>query len=719
MKQGLCLAMLNKAVFAVTFAIMSVFIALNLGKINSDIYGLIGFDKESKEIFTNLNESLRDEIIFASNDKMKFENFIAECENSGIFSEILYKINSIKDYQKELEIYKIALLDDESVNLLENNATAFFTRSQADFFNKFKPLSASQDFFSLTLHSEILKGGGWIKFDMSENRFYGEIESQKYYFAKAKLEQIYDENVLLNLTQIAKNSEILISGGAIYSVLGKNSAKFESAFMGSFSLIICAILLFLAFKNARIFTVVGVVAFGLVSGVFALFLFFESVHSISVVISTSLIGLMLDFSAHWLGSNANSLVKKQSIKDMKKIFLLGFFITAGGYAVFLFSSFDLLLQIAVFAIFALLGAFLFSYFMLPEIFDNCEFKSSKIWDKFLQILVKFSAKFKFVNLKFNLVCIAILTLFLYNFAVFKDDISEYSSMDKTLLQMSAKLSTLSSQSYDLAVLDSGSNVPNTLVSSGIIGSYLSAEKFIQSPKTQEKIIEIFANSNADLMKGINPNLVQKELDKVANSQVFTQNEVLNSSLFLNLKNLQIDGKNIVFLYDIKDKIALKNAILADGGAYLSFKDSANSAFLNIKINAIYLKIIAYALAFLLLCYFFGLKISANIVTAVFLSNLITLFILSIFGFSINIFVIFGLILAGAVGVDYMIFALNSHLQTAKKIFGISVAALTSMVSFFALSFSGTSAAAVFGLSVAINIAICAFLAGIYANKFTV
>ena len=80
--------------------------------------------------------------------------------------------------------------------------------------------------------------------------------------------------------------------------------------------------------------------------------------------------------------------------------------------------------------------------------------------------------------------------------------------------------------------------------------------------------------------------------------------------------------------------------------------------------------------------------------------------------------IFGLILAGAVGIDYMIFALNSHLQTAKKTFGISVAALTSMVSFFALSFSGTSAVAVFGLSVAINIAICAFLAGIYANKFT-
>ena len=81
----------------------------------------------------------------SENDKMKFENFIAECENSGIFSEILYKINSIKDYQKELEIYKIALLDDESVNLLENNATAFFARSQADFFNKFKPLSASQN----------------------------------------------------------------------------------------------------------------------------------------------------------------------------------------------------------------------------------------------------------------------------------------------------------------------------------------------------------------------------------------------------------------------------------------------------------------------------------------------------------------------------------------------------------------------------------------------
>lgn len=427
---------------------------------------------------------------------------------------------------------------------------------------------------------------------------------------------------------------------------------------------------------------------------------------------------MLDFSAHWLGSNANGVATKTSIKSMKKIFLLGFFITAWGYTVFLFSSFDLLLQIAVFAIFALLGAFLFSYFMLPEIFDNCEFKSSKIWDKFLQILIKFSAKFKFVNLKFNLVCIAILTLFLYNFAVFKDDISEYSSMDKTLLQMSAKLSALSSQSYDLAVLDSGSNVPNTLVSSGIIGSYLSAEKFIQSPKTQEKIMQIFTNSNADLMKGINPNLVQKELDKLANSQVFTQNEVLNSSLFLNLKNLQILDKNIVFLYDIKDKTALQNAVSMDGGAYFSFKDSTNLAFSQIKINAIALKIVAYAVAFLLLAYFFGVKISLNIVTAVFLSNLITLSILSVFGFSINIFVIFGLILAGAVGVDYMIFALNSHLSTGKKAFGVSVAALTSVISFFALSFSGTAAVSAFGLSVAINILIWAFFAQIYSHKFS-
>ena len=427
---------------------------------------------------------------------------------------------------------------------------------------------------------------------------------------------------------------------------------------------------------------------------------------------------MLDFSAHWLGSNANGVVAKTSIKSMKKIFLLGFFITAGGYFVFLFSPFALLSQIAVFAIFALLGAFLFSYFIMPEIFDKCEFKSFGIWDKFLQILVAFSEKFKFINLKFNLICIAILTLFLYNFATIKDDISEYANLDKTLTSMSEKLSLLSEQSYDLAVLKSGSELPKMLVKSGVIGSYLSAEKFIQDPKTQEKIKQIFAKTDANLMSGIDANLVQKELDKVANSQVFSQNEILNSTLFASLKNLQILDKNIVFLYDIKDKSALQNAVSMDGGAYFSFKDSTNLAFSQIKINAIALKIVAYAVAFLLLAYFFGLKISLNIVTAVFLSNLITLSILSIFGFSINIFVIFGLILAGAVGVDYMIFALNSHLSTGKKAFGISVAALTSMVSFFALSFSGTAAVAVFGLSVAINIAICAFLAGIYANKFT-
>ena len=76
--------------------------------------------------------------------------------------------------------------------------------------------------------------------------------------------------------------------------------------------------------------------------------------------------------------------------------------------------------------------------------------------------------------------------------------------------------------------------------------------------------------------------------------------------------------------------------------------------------------------------------------------------------------IFALILGGAVGIDYMIFALSPALAPRQKVFGIALAAFTSMISFFALAFSSTRAVSVFGLAVGINIFVCMILAQVFA-----
>ena len=86
------------------------------------------------------------------------------------------------------------------------------------------------------------------------------------------------------------------------------------------------------------------------------------------------------------------------------------------------------------------------------------------------------------------------------------------------------------------------------------------------------------------------------------------------------------------------------------------------------------------------------------------------------GVHVNIFAIFGLILASAVGIDYLIFALNEDLSRRERVFGILAAFVTSFISFFALSFSQTPAVSVFGLAVSLCVAFYGLAACTLAMK---
>nr|MBP3724245.1 hypothetical protein [Campylobacter sp.] len=709
---------MSNKIFLLAFIGMSIFLGLNLNKINSDIYELtsLKFEQKQKQSLDEFNKILSFEVLAASSNLAKFDEFIQKAENFGIFESIRYKIDDISNYQRELEKFKIALLDDESVELLENDGDEFAKRSAKEIFSKFKPLPLSQDFFSFSAHFRLNQENN-IKFDPSKNRFISELDGVNYYFAKLRLQPKFNENLLLELSEFAKNNEILISGNAIYGALGKKLGNTETTYIGGASLVLCLILLLLAFKNIKILYLLLVIIFGECCGLFFTFLFFDSVHILSIVVSISLIGLMLDFSVHWLGANSTKRLRKFSIYRLKGIFLLGFLITAGGYSVFLLSPFFLLKQIAIFAIFALLGAFLFSYFCLPNLLNLTKFNSSKILNYFLD---KSSNLIKFIPLNSAILAVLsiILAVFLGFFMKFEDNISQYWSMDENLTKMTQKLSTLSPNSFDLVIIEDEYKLVKTLLDKDLIESYNGVSKFLLNPKSQDFVTLRFEFLNiSEFVKlGFSEYFIRQEIKKIQNHPTLTYEDAKNSELFSGLWSFANLGQNIIFLNGIKDLDEVERVVGEFGGLFVNLKNAINEAFWQIKINAIILKIVAYALAFLLLAIFFNTQRAFFMILAVFCANLITLFVLTLCGFSINIFAIFGLILGGAVGIDYMIFALNHKMNIKEKIFGINLAALTSMISFFALSFSQFNAIKIFGLAVGINILLCCLFAQIYAHK---
>ena len=699
------------AAFGAVFIALCAFIALNLNRVNSDFYELSGIEisGEQKQSVEDFNREIARQIIVASAKRANFDAFIADMQKSGLFESIIYEVKDASVYQSELARFAPAMLDDASVELLKSDPQAFFERSARELYSKFRPLSLSQDFFSLSLHSR-LSSRGAIKLDPAHNRFIAIIDGAPHYLATAKLAPKANDDALSALVREAQKSEILISGTALFSALGKSAGVRESSIAGAVSLSLSAALLLAAFSRARIFCLLLPALFGLACGVAATMAIRGSIHILSAVVSTSLIGLMLDYAVHWLGANIARRIEARSIKSMRNILLLGFFITAGGYFVFLFSPFFLLKEIAIFAIAALAGAFCFSYFALPLLLEGAEFRPAPVFAKALELYAKALYKINLSLKALILVCAALLA-FLYLKMELKDDVSEYASLDKNLIAMNAKLASIGGSSFDLIVGNDASAVAKEAVARGLADSYTGAP--ILDPATQSFIKQSFANydRSAFLNLGLSRELVDANFAKIADAPILSYEQAKSSVLFAAMPSID---PHIAFLRGVRDKAAVSELAAQMGTLHLNMRSAISEAFSQIKINALYLKCAAYALALALLWAFFGARTAWLIVICVFATNLAVLALLSAFGVSVNIFAIFALILSGAVGIDYMIFANNDKMALSDKIFGITLASLTSIISFFTLALSSTKAVALFGLCVSLNIALAAILAQVLA-----
>lgn len=257
-----------------------------------------------------------------------------------------------------------------------------------------------------------------------------------------------------------------------------------------------------------------------------------------------------------------------------------------------------------------------------------------------------------------------------------------------------------------------------LLNQGLISDYNGISKLFLSQNEQQNLQHIFRDlsQNKAILElytklGFTKYEIQQHFLEIANMKINNIDKNPLASAFY------IDNKLISQPKDFMDNETSRAILASFGAEFIDFGALINAQFNAIKINAIYLKIIALFAGLLILGVFLGMKKSCIIMGAITLSSAISVSILVIFGNALNIFSIFGLILASAIGVDYMLIALNSSLKIEQKIFGIALCALTSLISFIMLCFSQTAAIVSFGLSVSLCMGICAGFAIILARKF--
>ncbi|MDO5046508.1 hypothetical protein [Campylobacter sp.] len=752
------------SIFLAIFLICIFYILSQIKRIETDIFALINFERNEKEfgILKSMQRDFANEFFLVSNSKELILNSENLAFKYNLFDEFKAKIDvNINAYTGELNELKLALLSDEAYKEIKEDKELFFKKSAESFFNQFafKPLSANDDFFALS--SRLSLTNSKIAPNISDLML--EIKSQegKFYLVKARLKEGYSAPKLIKFyndiramadQMNAKNeanldreksynrldkTQVFISSAAIYSAFAKAQGDKESIYMSLVSLFLSGAFLLIAFRKFSIFFIIFVVFFGFACGFSASFLIFQKVHIMAIIISTSLVGLMLDFALHWLSKNQNLPISKSSMRPMLGIFSLGLFITMSGYGVFVFSELELLRQVAVFAFFTLFAAFLSTYFCLPILFEGKIFTQSLGFNK---ILNEFQKKCSVFSSKIGLKFIVILSLFL-GLILFvnlsnltkSDDIRDYANSPEILLKQSKKISDLSglgtasvmiAVKSDKDILQAEKELLKELKAIKALGTYESLSKILLSKSEQEEIKSIFKEAKSDeaIIKiytdlGFHEELIKSEFDKVSKIKTLGVDEILKFNVAKDFKRFLIDQNSSVIYAkslqksdDIGRVLSLNNAFAVD------FVSALNQNLTDAKSSAVLLKFIAFFIAFILLWIFFGAVKSALIMGLISLGIMAVLCLFVIFGVHINIFAVFGLILASAVGIDYMIFALNQNLSADERIFGIVTAALTSFISFFMLSFSATNAISVFGLAVSVSVLFYALIAALLSVK---
>lgn len=727
------------AFFLFVCVIMCVFIFTQKSRFDSDIYALlnINLSPHQKEAILQNANNLKKEFMFLSDDLSVLKDFENLAKKAQIFSEIsafLEDSNSSLNAFKALQIASFKDFDKLIKNERFKDENAFLQEVAKRIFSPISFLPLKDDFLGLYAHSSLLNNGNFT-LDLSNSALYTEFKGKRYYFAKASLKENFSSTSFLNflneLENLAslKNAEIYAHSGAIFELKARIQGENEGLFMSFFAVFLLGILAFFAFGKLSAFRLIFIIAFALLGGLCAALLCFEKVHFLSLIISTSLIGLILDFSLHYLSFNAQKDINLRRQK-LLKVFCIGLFITTSAYALFLFSHSLFLEQIAIISIFSLFFSFLATYFWLPNLINADKFTQKNCFKKMLFCYFKILRYPRIKGLFVAFFIIILAFIFWQDKFDFSDDIKSYSAMDEKYLAQSVKFFEISRifSGSDMIIIKGGveneQSLINSLLEQGLISDYEALSKYFLSPVKQESLktaINAFLSSPANIKFFENLGFTKNELENFrqnyAKIPILSQNDFLTLPFSAEFKHFLLDeNHSLITLKNANKNARFYELINAANAEFINFTQSINDGFKEIKIRAILLKIIGFALAFVILWAFLGVKKAALFTAFIVGCACFCLAILLALNVNINIFAIFGLILASAVGVDYCIFAQNFALPKKERILSITLCAMTSIISFALLTFSATNAVSSFGLAVSINLALLAFVSSFYAMK---
>lgn len=507
--------------------------------------------------------------------------------------------------------------------------------------------------------------------------------------------QLYEINASLNSSFQSKVKGEYF-GATLIAVANAKQIKGDIQLTIGIALTILLIILILFYKKVTIPIILFTpTLFGGLLAIAFLFLFRGKISAISLGIGSVLLGVTLDYSLHILTHIRSNQSIKSLYEDVSKPILMSSLTTACAFLCLLFLSSQALQDLGIFAAISVLGASFFALIFIPQVYKDASNKKEK------KTIIDTIANYKIHQNKWVLTMLGIamiVSMFTYNKVFFNKDLAKLNYKSEVLKDAEKRLDLLTNiADKSMYIAAYGTTEQEALATNDAIFSTLKQLKEENKVLNFSTIGGLVHSENKQLQKieaweqFWKDHSIQETKDNLVTSGEklgFKPNTFQTFYTLLNTKFEPLESKayNALDLFSLGDYIATKDNFTTVTSLVKvhenhiedireTFKETAqvllidrqhmNETFLgNLKndFNTLIKYSLLVVLCILLLFY---RSFSLTIVTCIpiFLTWLLTIGIMGLFGIEFNIFNIIISTFIFGLGIDYSIFVTNGLLTT--------------------------------------------------------
>ena len=695
-------------------------------------------------------------VLVGSDDRQqaitRAQQIAEQWQASGVFEKVQWNLQAdLPALREQLLLGRLAMLSRDDRTQLIAHPDAFIQQRVQTLFDPFTGFSlvpSQDDWLGLTgriQNSQPQRGA--VQLDIGSGALIADADGKSWVLLRARTHgNAFDMKLPLRVAALLEQSreqaahdgvQLLAASGLLYAASGQQQATREITWVGGGATVGILLLLLLAFRRWRVLLAFVPVLVGMLFGAVACVAFFGSMHVMTLVLGSSLIGVAVDYPLHYL-SKSWSLKPWRSWPALR-LTLPGLSLSLAtsciGYLALAFTPFPALTQIAIFSAAGLIGAYLSAVCLLPALLKGVELRPAQWPLNIAQTLLNVREA-----LLKRLPTPALLGLLLVFCAIglwqltSKNDIRQWVGAPPGLMAEAQAIARITgyqpTSQFFLVRADNEQQLLerhtalserlDQLVHMEKLQGYLALNQLVGLPSEQQHVRvaldQLPQHWQPLLDLGVPETALQAELAQLKALPEQTIDDALRGPLAEPWRMLWL-GKQEAGVAAMVSLQGLNNASLlrvqAEGLPGVQLVDrlgDLNTVFAATQISAAELKLLSCVLIVLLLIAPFGFGGALRIVALPLLAALCSLASLGWLGQPLTLFSLFGLLLVTAISVDYAILMREQIGGAAVSLLGTLLAALTTWLSFGLLAVSSTPAVSNFGLAVSLGLAFSFILA---------